>query len=29
MMVYVPAASPLRGRLHRTDRWTLFEGDIL
>ncbi|HEU4370267.1 MAG TPA: GNAT family N-acetyltransferase [Methylomirabilota bacterium] len=29
MMVYVPAGSPLRSRLHRTDRWTLFEGDIL
>jgi hypothetical protein len=29
MMVYVPANSPLGSRLHRMDRWALFEGDIL
>lgn len=29
MMVYVPAGSPLRSLVHRVDRWTLFEGDIL
>ena len=29
MVVYVPEGSPLRSRLHRVDRWTLFEGDIL
>jgi hypothetical protein len=29
MMVYVPPVSPLRSLLHRVDRWTLFEGDIL
>ena len=29
MMVYVPPASPLRGRLEDFDRWGLFEGDVL
>jgi hypothetical protein len=29
LMVHVPAGSPLRSLVHRVDRWTLFEGDIL
>lgn len=29
MMVYVPSASPLRGRLEDLDRWGLYEGDVL
>jgi hypothetical protein len=29
LMVHVPARAPLRSLVHRVDRWTLFEGDIL
>jgi hypothetical protein len=29
LMIHVPARSPLRSLVHRVDRWTLFEGDIL
>jgi hypothetical protein len=29
MMVYVPPASPLLGRVDRPERWRLLEGDIL
>jgi hypothetical protein len=29
LMIYVPSGSPLRSLVHRVDRCTLFEGDIL